>query len=480
MKKIDLIILTVVLLVGLGLRLYKFDAPLSDLHSWRQADTASVARNFEKYGYDLLHPYYDDLTPLQSGIENPTGLRYVEFPIYNALFALPAQYIGVFPVEVWGRFVSIFFSLGLISVLYYLALKESNRITAVFAAVTYAVFPFFVFFSRVVLPETMAIATMFFSIFFLYRFFHAKRISIQILLFFASVLLFAISILVKPTTIFYALALFFLFLRKYQIQVLKQIPLYLFFLLGIIPFVGWRLFISQHPEAIPASSWLITTVNTYQGAENIFFKPAFFRWIFFERLNNMILGGYMTVFFVLGVLVKPKKFLLHAIILSGFVYLLTFQGGNVQHEYYQTVFLPAVALAVGLGVSAIFSTLKAHIHAFPAGAITAVVIVSSLFFSYYRIKDFYNNPQDLTQAANLIQTFTKPYDKIITDRLGDTTLLYLSNRRGSPAVYKNISEMKKDGYQYLYTAKSDLIHEMSENKEYQAIFKNDNFAIFKL
>ena len=45
-KKKDWLILFLILFLALILRLYKIDIPLADFHSWRQADTAAVARNF--------------------------------------------------------------------------------------------------------------------------------------------------------------------------------------------------------------------------------------------------------------------------------------------------------------------------------------------------------------------------------------------------------------------------------------------------
>ena len=85
--RIDLILLCSILLIAIVFRLYKINTPLADLHSWRQVDTAAVARNYTRTGIDLLHPRYDDLTSIESGKENPEGLRFVEFPLYNAIFA---------------------------------------------------------------------------------------------------------------------------------------------------------------------------------------------------------------------------------------------------------------------------------------------------------------------------------------------------------------------------------------------------------
>ena len=40
-------------------RLYRVTGPVADWHSWRQSDTAAVARNFTKFGFD---PFRRDLT----------------------------------------------------------------------------------------------------------------------------------------------------------------------------------------------------------------------------------------------------------------------------------------------------------------------------------------------------------------------------------------------------------------------------------
>ena len=46
MDKLKIALVFLILLVGLLLRLYRFDNPIADWHSWRQADTSAVSRNF--------------------------------------------------------------------------------------------------------------------------------------------------------------------------------------------------------------------------------------------------------------------------------------------------------------------------------------------------------------------------------------------------------------------------------------------------
>lgn len=478
-QKKDWLILGFILVVAFALRLYHIDAPLADFHSWRQADTAAVARNLERGGFNLLLPTYDDFSNIQSGMDNPNGYRFVEFPIYNALFAGLHTVLPVLSLEVWGRLVAVLFSLLCIASLYYIALAEAGRTAAIFSAITYSIMPVFVYFSRTILPETPAIALVIFAIFLLHLFTTETNKKKQILWFILSCVSFAVSLLIKPTTIFYGLPLLILFIRKYKYNTPKQLHVILYFVLAAIPLLIWRYYITKFPEGIPASNWLFTMVNTSEGQKEIFMRPAFFRWIFYERINNLIMGGYLTVFFVMGLIRKQKTILPLSIVASAFIYIFVFQGGNVQHEYYQIIAFPAFALAVGLGVALIIESTKTFLHPVVTTPVIIVIFAASFLFSWYQVEGYYVIPQDLLLMANIIQTFTKPTDKIIADRMGDTTLLYLADRKGSPLLYRTPEEMKKMGYKYILTDKREIITMLSL-KKYEKLFENSQFALFAL
>ncbi len=479
MKKNDYIILGLILIVAFVVRLYNIDAPLADFHSWRQADTAAVARNFERTGFNLMMPTYDDLSNLQSGVDNPKGLRFVEFPIYNAMFAGLHTTMPFLSLETWARIVSVLFSLLCIGCLYYIARVEAGLPAAIFTALTYAIMPFFVYFSRVILPETPAVALAVFSLFLLHVFTTDRSKKKKVVWFILSLVSFSVSLLIKPTTVFYALPLLILFIRKYKYNITKQLHVILYFIIAAAPLIAWRYYITKYPEGIPASSWLITMVNTSEGQKEIFFRPAFFRWIFYERLNNIILGGYLTVFFILGVIRKQKTLFPLSIIAAGFIYIFVFQGGNVQHEYYQVMAFPAIALAVGLGVGLIIESTKTFLHPVITTPIIILIFVASFLFSWYQVKGYYVIPQDLLLMAKIIQTFTKPTDKVVADRMGDTTLLYLADRKGAPLLYREPEEMKKMGYQYILTDKREIINKLLKAK-FEKLFENNQFALFAL
>ena len=63
---IEYILLSLMLIAGFTVRLYKVENPIADWHSWRQADTSSVSRNFAKDGINMLRPTYDDISSIQT------------------------------------------------------------------------------------------------------------------------------------------------------------------------------------------------------------------------------------------------------------------------------------------------------------------------------------------------------------------------------------------------------------------------------
>lgn len=478
-KKFSILVFFIILTISFIIRIIAISSPIADWHSWRQVDTASVARGFIENGIDLLHPTFHDFSDIQSGKYNPKGYRMVEFPIYNAQIAYLTSNIPVFSLEVWARIITIINSLILLSIIFYIAKKEVSFLAAIGASCIFGFFPFFVYYSRVILPDMNALSYMFLSIFFLYSLSQTKDKKLKSILLGVLSLLFAqLALLIKPTTIFFLLVHIYLLYSKYGLYVFRKLRFYTFFVAIIIPFGLWRLWIVNFPEGIPVMDWLITSVNTTAGRVNIFFKPSFFRWIFFERIINTILGGYTILFLILGVLVKPlKTYLIHIIGISSLMYLFIFQGGNVQHDYYQIMILPSLALFCGVGINFIINN-KSFFHIFFRSIAVIAILFGSLYYSYFSIKNYYTINNQLLHTANIIDNLTEKNAIVVTDTTGDTTLLYLSKRKGYPAVSKDLLEMKNLGASYFYTSNSSVAND--NKKRFKIIFENNDTYLFKL
>jgi len=154
MKKKEIILLLIFLLLGFIFRLYRFNNPIADWFSWRQADTSAVSRNFVKYGFDLLHPTYDDISNVQSGFDNPKGYRFVEFPIYNVFQAGLYKSVGILSLEEWGRLVTIIFSLSGSLAFFLLILRRAKKEVAFFVLFFSLFLPYNIYYGRTILDYT--------------------------------------------------------------------------------------------------------------------------------------------------------------------------------------------------------------------------------------------------------------------------------------------------------------------------------------
>lgn len=474
MDKKDVLIVSIIIFIAVCFRVYKLNAPLADKYSAQQANYASIARYYARGEFNLLKPQTNNL----SDSNNPMGYRFAEAPLYSAIFGALHRYLPIpsISLAMYGRITTIFFSLIIIYALYYLARKEHSRTAAIFVSIMYAIFPFFVFYSRIVLTETMSLAFLMLAIISLYTYSYNKKSNYVIYSF--SILFFAIALLVNPYISLLTIPLIYLFVIKYKFDIFKRMDLYLYFILGTLPFIAWRIYALQYSPGIVESTSLLTDIQTSEGLENIYFQPIFFKSIFMDVLGIGIFGIYLTGLFIVGISSKFKRNIHMVMAGAGILYIIILQGINIQYSYHLALILPAIALATGIGIDTMVSHNKVFnkVILYPS---IAVILVLSFYFSYTKVITYYNYPSDLTQIAKLITTFTNESDKIVTDTNGDTTLLYLSDRKGSPVLFTDVPGLQKEGYSYLITDKKNLTEELKE-QGLVILVENQRFSIIKL
>lgn len=299
--KSEYFLFTLVIIFAFLVRLYKISSPLLDWHSWRQADTASVSKVFIQQGINLFNPRYHDISSIQSGIFNPQGYRMVEFPIFNAFHAIFFKAIPSIGFEAEGRLVSIFCSLITAFFLYLIGNKFIGKFGGILSAFFFLFIPYNIYFTRVILPEPMAVTFLISSLWFFVRFIESDRYYRLII----SAIFFALGMLIKPYTLFYSLPMIYLLLNKFKLKdIFKEsklfIKLLIFVDIVLIPFFLWRTLINKHPEGIPFFTWAF-------NGDNIRFRPAYWRWIYGERIGYLILGIWGLVPFTYGLLKTSKK-----------------------------------------------------------------------------------------------------------------------------------------------------------------------------
>ena len=92
------------------------------------------------------------------------------------------------------------------------------------------------------------------------------------------------ALLIKPYVAFYGVAMFLIAYQKWGVKgLLSRRTLMLAAVVSIAPLILWRMWMAQYPEGIPFWKW------TFNG-DGIRFRPAFWYWMFGERLGKLILG----------------------------------------------------------------------------------------------------------------------------------------------------------------------------------------------
>lgn len=472
-KTAKIALVLILFLLGFLVRLYGFNNPIADWHAWRQADTSSVSRDFLANGFDVLHPTYHDLSNVPSGMDNPNGYRFVEFPIYNILQAGFFNLINVFTLEQWGRLISIFASLFSALFLYLILKKRFGFLEGFLAALFFLLLPFSIYYSRVILPEPLMVATSLAGIYFFDRALSKKNLLNISFIF--SLIFIASSFLLKPYALFFTLPLLYLCFEKFGVVFLKKWQLWLYLILSLLPLILWRNWMVKFPEGIPASDWLF-------NADNIRFKGSFFYWLFAERIGKLILGFWGIGLFVLGFVKKQKKedlLFSFSFILSSLIYLSVIARGNVQHDYYQILIIPSIAIYLSLG-SSFLLTSKNLINKISSYIIFFVLIIFMFFFSWYFVRDYYNiNNHSIVIAGEQIDKLIPKDAKIIANYNGDTSFLYQTKRKGWASFQKSLPEMKEMGADYLVLI-NPTEKDLEIGTEYKIVKTTKDFVLFNL
>lgn len=472
MKKFEIFLLAAIILIAFGVRLYKINRPIADWHSWRQADTAAVARNFVKEGFNPFVPTYDDMSSQTNGIDNSNRYRFVEFPIYNGIIAAVWSITGI--NVTYARLVTVIISLASTITLYFLVKKFSGTTVAMLAAFFFATIPYNVFYSSAILPAPLMV----FSILALYLSFANWLEKEKRIIWGALSIIFAnIAILVWPIALFFMLPAVYLTFQKYGFAAVKKINLWIFAIAVLTPFLAWRSWMTNFPAGIPNWQFLIN-----EG--NIRFKGAFFRWLIGERIGNLILtvGGFTL--FILGLVKKPEakeKYFYYAWLASVALYFSVFASGNVRHDYYQVPIVPILAVFMAIGVKFLMDKSLDYFNKY-VGILTAIVLILIMYaFGYYQIQGYYwiNKPQivEAGQAADRIlpkdATVIAPYN-------GDTAFLYQTNRHGYPIVDRPLENFAKNGTQYLVSVDVNDSGIKNLAKNCQVLEETSDYLIIQL
>jgi 4-amino-4-deoxy-L-arabinose transferase-like glycosyltransferase len=397
--------------------------------------------------------------------------------------------------DMWGRLLSVIFSLFTIYGLYLLVRKTISEQAALWSAFLYAVIPLNIFYSRAFMPESMMLMCIVFGIYFFVKWIEDDKWKDLIY----SALFISLSVLLKIPTLYIGLPVFFLAFQKYKWKMFSNFRLWVYVSMVLGPVILWY----WHAHNLYLQSGLSFGIWGFGedkwGNFKLLISPEFYNTVFFKSIAERHLTWAGFVPFIAGLFIKREgkyEKLFDYWLISVLIYFLIVAGGNKSHEYYQLPFiLPAIVFAAKAFVK--YLPLKNIKNAFSPHklrySLFALCLILIAVLSYLRVANLMRGEDPDSTVFSMAEEIKKVSDKddlIITLCDGNPVYLYLADRKGwyvteSSFKINEIEKLKEHGAKYVTGEKSFLKSkddpDMLENlkKNYKTIEDNERYFLIK-
>jgi 4-amino-4-deoxy-L-arabinose transferase-like glycosyltransferase len=354
----------VIIVASLATRLPRMGQGLVDHDSWRQTDTATIARNFVEEPR-ILWPRIDWGAPGPGYVE-------AEFQLYPFAVSLIYRLTGEDPV--YGRLLSLALTGVACLTFFAIARRFLEERTALAALSLFAMAPLVFRYSRAFMPEATALLFYLLALEQFLAFLDAQ--SWRPLL--AAGVAMALAILVKPTTIHLGLVLLILAVSQMGKRAIVSRQLLVFGLLSLVPAALYY----AHAARIHAVYG--NTFGVLSGGDPKWGNPSYwFSWSFWEYLfvadSMWVAGPGAAILAVVGWWIDRRRswrllgaswagtLLLYYLIVARY-------AGSARGLQYHLFAAPLVALMAGKGVEGVGRRLAAGRWAFLAVAAAAIAL----------------------------------------------------------------------------------------------------------
>ncbi len=421
--------LFLVVLLGLWLRLRGIHDPILDHPGWRQGDTAAIARNFATLDFNPFHPQTDYDGPPPNYVE-------LELQIVPYLAAILYHFFGIH--EIFGRLISIAFSLGTILVAGFFARRLfASRVAGMFAALAFAIYPGSVYYGRTFMPDTAMTFFLCAALFASWEWIATDdgRFGRR---FTAAAILTALALLAKPVA---AVALVpiaaMLVLQRGARQALRRPATYAFFALALAPYAAYDAYVRGIAEWHWASG--ITQLHVIPGLRLAFTSPRAFvhKLGLFGRALGMLratmLGDVGCGVAVAALIaVRPRdavrRALLWGWLAAALVY--TFVVVTVERvDYYLYPFLPLAALYTGGLAAYLQQHLRRPSERALALSCTALLAGFAVVQGRSAVAAYYHYSKPVYRAATALDATLAPGVLVVMGHY-DPSILYYMRRKG--------------------------------------------------
>ncbi len=441
-------ILVFIILAAL-VRLEGFSSPLLDAYYFRQAHTATVARNFYKDGINLLRPRLDWF-----GIGKEQYLIQ-DFPAYQAIVA-GLSYIFGFSTEL-ARLVSMISGLTAGLCLYFLVLLISkNRLKSFLALIFFWFFPLTIFIHHTVMFESFVLLLHLLSVILWLLYMRSEKK--WLLFIFAPITLLAIigKITYGPFLLLFIVLLMLIYQRKKYF--LKPEIIFSFFVI-IFGTIWWQN--SADNMNIASGNGFFSSKNPVNLLWNIgYISERFVLPIWQIRFQEM-LGSITKISFLMGIIGifsllfyknKEKYIWLGWLFIMLSYYIVFFRMQN--HIYYFHIVTPIVAVLAAGGLESIYKIIRSFNK-------RAAFVFIVLFISFFMYKGYKNSRgyfvihRDVERRLQIMnQYLTKPGPMLLVFPIWDwhSIYTYYTGKKASIISFSelgNLGHYRNKGYDYI-------------------------------
>lgn len=420
--------LAAILLLALVVRLEGIHNPILDHPGWRQGDTAAIARNFATLEYNPLHPQTDYNGPPPNYVE-------LELQIVPFLAATLYKMFGVH--EIFGRAISIAFSLGTVAVLarFGSLLAYGSPVAGIAAAALFAIYPGSMYYGRTFMPDTAMVFFLTAALFASTRCLLAEEDSPKY--FWQAALLTALAILAKPVAIVALLPIAALMFQRWGILgTLRQPKAYAFALIAALPWIAYDHYVSSIAQwhwaaGIMRLHVIPSTIAAFRSWDAMYHELQAYRDVL-HMLPRTMLGPWCTALFAAAVCApqrtRSRAFLfayLAACLVYGFVVM-----RYERVDYYFYVVLPLAALWSGLLIDRLAELIPPSppLRA-AAGAAALLAVFALTALNRKPVHAYYHYQPKVYRNAKMLDAKLAPGALVVMGHY-DPSILYYINRKG--------------------------------------------------
>jgi Dolichyl-phosphate-mannose-protein mannosyltransferase len=496
------IALILLLSIGFGMRLWGITKPLVDKQYWRQADTASIARNFHDEGMNILYPRVNWRGATPGYVES-------EFPLYSFLVAVLYKTFRT-TNPILGRWVSLFFALGTIWIIYLFVRRLFDRGTAFYSALMYALSPMVVHYTRTFMPESMLLFLYMGSIYCFLLWIQEKKLKFGIL----AVLVTSLALLTKLTAVIIFVPMLGMLYDRERWAFLRRIEVWGFYSLCLIAPVLWYWHAYQLYLETQLSFGILTGVGFNKFlVPGLLVYPQFWSLMGF-RFVVTLLTPLGAVFGFLALIVgwKQKEILrenrfLYVWVFSLLVYMVVLAEGVRVLEYYLLYTVPVAGIFIARGI--IYFETQMNFNKALVTLYTVIGLCALLFYSEYFIHLEYPYVEKTKAFAHEIKEKSRfdelfvvmdfgagekmTWYKKMKKRISCPSMLFHINRKGwvvmpyemEAMTPMDLEEFVYKGARYFLTPRhavegNDKIMSLILNRNMRLIHRNDDFILFHL